>query len=88
MLASGRAGDEGALPIHQNAALLGATLRRGEEVGHRLGAGRRAYLVAAVGAVRINGTDAVELDGVAVWDETEITIEAREAGEIMLVDLP
>ena len=37
---------------------------------------------------RLNGTDAAELDGVAVWDETEITIEAREAGEIVLVDLP
>ncbi len=87
VLASGRTDDEGALPIHQDAALLGATLRPDEEVVHRLGAGRRAYLVPAVGAIRVNGIDVAELDGVAVWDETQITIEAREAAEIMLVDL-
>ena len=88
VLASGRAGDEGALPIHQDAALLGATLRPGEELVHQLGAGRRAYLVPAVGAIRVDGIDVAELDGVAVWDETRITIEASEAGEIVLVDLP
>ncbi len=77
VLASGRSGDEGALPIHQDVALLGATLRRGEEVVHRLDAGRRAYLVPAIGAVRVNGIDVAELDGVAVWDETKIAIEAR-----------
>jgi redox-sensitive bicupin YhaK (pirin superfamily) len=88
VLASGRAGDEGALPIHQDAALLGATLRPGEEVVHRLSTGRRAYLVSALGAIRVNGIDVAELDGVAVWDEERITIEAREVSEIMLFDLP
>ena len=88
VLASGRTGDEGALPIHQDAALLGAMLRPDQEVVHRLGAGRRAYLVPAGGAIRVNGIDVAERDGVAVWDETRITIEARESGEIMLFDLP
>ncbi len=88
VLASGRAGDENALPIHQDAALLGATLRPDEETVHRLSAGRRAYLVPAVGAIRVNGIDVAERDGVAVWDETEITIEALELCEIMLFDLP
>ncbi len=88
VLASGRASAEGALPIHQDAALLAATLRAGEEVVHRLNAGRRAYMVSAAGAIRVNGIDAAELDGVAVWDETQVTIEAREASEIMLFDLP
>ena len=88
VLASGRAGDAGALPIHQDAALLGATLRAGDEVVHRLGTGRRAYLVSALGAIRVNGIDVAELDGVAVWDEEGITIKARETGEIMLFDLP
>jgi redox-sensitive bicupin YhaK (pirin superfamily) len=88
VLASGRAGDAGALPIHQDAALLGATLRPGDEVVHRLGTGRRAYLVSALGAIRVNGIDVAELDGVAVWDEEGITIEARETSEIMLFDLP
>jgi redox-sensitive bicupin YhaK (pirin superfamily) len=88
ILASGRAGDDDALPIHQDAALLGATLEPGEAVVHELAAGRRAYLVPAQGAIRVNGIDVAELDGVAVWDESRLTIEAREAGEVVLVDLP
>ena len=85
---SGRTGDEDALPIHQDAALLGATLAPGEVVVHELRRGRRAYLVPAAGAIRVNGVDVAELDGVAVWDEERLTIEAREAGEVVLVDLP
>ena len=88
VLASGRAGAANALTIHQDAALLCATLRPGETVVHRMDAGRRAYLVSAMGAIGVNGTEAESLDGVAVWDEAEITIEARETGEIMLFDLP
>jgi len=88
VLASGRAGDAGALAIHQDVALLGATLRAGETVAHRLSPGRRAYLVPALGAIRVNGIDVAELDGVAVWDESRLTIEAREASEVVLVDLP
>jgi len=40
-LASGRDGDEDALPIHQDAALLGANLLAGQSVTHRLDPGRR-----------------------------------------------
>lgn len=88
VLASGRAGDEDALPIHQDAALFGATLDPGGTVVHELAAGRRAYLVPARGAICVNGNEVGERDGVAVWDETRLVIEAREAGEIVLVDLP
>ncbi len=88
VLASGRAGDAGALTIHQDAALLGATLLEGAAVTHRLSPGRRAYLVPARGAIRVNGFDVAELDGVAVRDESHVTIEASEASEVVLVDLP
>jgi redox-sensitive bicupin YhaK (pirin superfamily) len=50
--------------------------------------GRRAYLVSATGAVLVNGAEAAPLDGIAVWDESEIEIMAREPSEIMLFDLP
>ena len=88
MLASGRSGDADALPIHQDAALLCATLGGGEEVVHRLKPGRRAYLVSATGAVLVNGAESAPLDGIAVWDESEIEITARDPSEIMLFDLP
>jgi quercetin 2,3-dioxygenase len=87
-LASGRAGDDSALPIHQDAAILGATLLAGQSVTHRLDRGRRAYLIAARGAIEVNGTPAGARDGIAIADEPEITITAREDSEILLADLP
>jgi hypothetical protein len=86
-LASGRSGDEGALMIHQDAAILGATLAAGQTVTHQLGGGRKAYLVAAKGRLKVNGKEAKARDGVAVTDEREITIEALEDSELLLADL-
>jgi len=86
-LASGRAGDQGALAIHQDAAILGATLVKGQAVTHRLGGGRKVYLVAAKGRIAINGKEAKARDGVAVADEREIRIEALEDSEILLADV-
>ena len=91
-LASGRPGDvagqDGALPIHQDAAILGATLERGRSVSHRLDGGRRAYLVVARGAVEINGVKAAERDGATIGGEPEIIIAALADSEILLADLP
>ena len=99
-LASGRHGNaagepdraDGALPIHQDAAILGATLKAGQRVTHRLDGGRRAYLVVARGAVEINGVKAPvranERDGVTISGEPEITIAAVADSEILLADLP
>lgn len=87
-LASGRAGDDAALRIHQDAAILGAALTAGQTVTHRLGEGRRAYLVAARGAIAVNGTEIGARDGVTITDEPDITITAREDSEILLADLP
>ncbi len=87
-LASGRAGDEGALAIHQDAAILGATLSQGQSATHRLDTGRSAYLVPARGGIEVNGTRVEARDGVAITNETDITITALEESEILLADLP
>ena len=81
-------GPEGALPIHQDAAILGATLEAGQRVTHRLDGGRRGYLVVARGAVEINGMKAAERDGAIIGGEPEITIAAVADSEILLADLP
>jgi redox-sensitive bicupin YhaK (pirin superfamily) len=90
-LASGRPGDPtgqgGALVIHQDAAILGATLLAGQGVTHRLEPGRRAYLVPARGRIEVNGVAVNARDGVAVADEREIAITALEDSEILLADL-
>lgn len=87
-LASGR-GHADALTIHQDAALFGATLAAGETIVHGLGADRRAYLVAARGAIRVNGIAAATRDGVAISGEEQIEIAADGAEcEVVLVDVP
>lgn len=86
-LASGR-GHAGALEIHQDAALFGATLAAGDAITHGVGTDRRAYLVAARGAIRVNGVPAATRDGVAVAGEETIEIAADGAEcEIVLVDV-
>lgn len=87
-LASGRAGHEIALPIHQDAAVLGATLKSGATARYGLGADRKAYLVASEGRIRVNGIAADARDGVAVADEDGITVEALADAEVVLVDVP
>jgi redox-sensitive bicupin YhaK (pirin superfamily) len=89
VLASGRPQDDGtaALPLHADAAVLAGTLRAGETARLRTGAGRRAYLVPATGSVTVNGTQAGARDGVAISDESEVTIVANEDAEIVMVDV-
>ena len=87
-LASGRPGHEDALPINQDAAILGATLARGQRVSHHLEAGRQAYLVPARGRVRVNDVMVDARDGVTITEEPEITITALDDAEILLADLP
>jgi quercetin 2,3-dioxygenase len=88
VLASGRAGDEGALTIHQDAALLAATLSAGQVVTHTVEEGRALYLVPATGRLRLNGVDAGMRDGVVVRDVGVLSIEAVEEAEVVVVDVP
>lgn len=87
-LASGRAEHPDALPIHQDAALLGATLKAGQSVTHTLGAGRQAYLVPATGRLTVNGKPIAARDGLAIRDEDTIEITAEDDSELLLADLP
>lgn len=89
VLASGRAqdADSGALTIHQDAALLCATLPAGGVATHELGR-RLGYLVLARGRVRVNGVEVNARDGLAIKDEPTLTIEALEEAEVLLTDLP
>jgi redox-sensitive bicupin YhaK (pirin superfamily) len=90
LLASGRTEDANSdIPIiHQDAALLGASLSDGQSVTHALGSGRKAYLVPSKGALEVNSITAQERDGVVIVDETEIRITARGEAEFVLADLP
>ncbi|MEY3841834.1 MAG: hypothetical protein RLZZ542_944 [Pseudomonadota bacterium] len=85
VLASGDPGDD-ALTINADAKVLGATLKAGERLTYALAAGRRAYLVPAVGTVDVNGVSLNARDGAAIKDEAEITITAQDDAELVMVD--
>ena len=85
-LASGLESDAGVLPIRADARVAGATLTAGEATEYRLGAGRYAYLVAAKGAITVNGVHAGARDGLAIADEDVLRVVAEEDAEVVLVD--
>jgi hypothetical protein len=89
-LASGFEADisAGALPIRQDARLLAATLKPGQDVSHVLGAGRHAYLVLARGDVAAAGQKLGPRDGLALKDLGTIDIRALSEAEVLLVDAP
>lgn len=91
-LASGRVGDEGALPIHADAAVLGATLKQGQSVEHKLGVARQAYLVAALGTVTVMDSDGDSVtlgtrDGAVLRNVQSITVTAEEDAEVVVADV-
>ncbi len=85
-LASGSAADANALRIRADARVAGATLKAGQTTEYKLGAGRYAYLVAAKGAIEVNGVRAAARDGIAVADEDVLRVTAIDDAEIVLVD--
>lgn len=86
VLASGY-GDADALPIDADARLLGATLRAGAVIEHRLAPGVHAYLVSTGGRARVNEVLLAARDGAAIAGETVLVIAALDDTEIVLAEL-
>ena len=86
-LVASRDGREGSLKIHQDVSVYNAMLKAGEEVEHRLAAGRHAWLQVVRGAVELNGNKLGTGDGAAVSAEAALTVRAGEDAEIILFDL-
>jgi len=87
-LASGREGDGDAIPIQQDAAILGASLAAGERVTYGLEPGRRVYVVPTVAAVTINGIEVPPRAGVAIAAEQMLDITAKAPTELIVADVP
>lgn len=85
VLASGH-GETDALPIRQDAAVLGATLKSGEELTYEIKPGRFGYLVLAAGSIELNGEVLQARDGAAITGAATLTIKGVEAAEIVFVD--
>ncbi len=85
-LASAGAEEDDALPIRADAKIRAATLPAGQAIACALDPERHIYLVAPVGRIRVNGLDAQPRDGIAITDESTLTIEALDDAEIVMVD--
>ncbi|MBE7928701.1 pirin family protein [Pseudomonas saudiphocaensis] len=86
-LASGIEGDTDALPIRANARLVAATLSAGQVAQYPIAAGRKVYLVPATGRIEIGDVIASQGDGVAIRDETQLSVKALEDSEVVLMDV-
>ena len=81
-------GRDDSVTIHQDAAIYVARLAEGERAILTLAPGRRAWLHVATGRVQLKDYLMEAGDAVALTDESTITIEAREASEVVCFDLP
>ncbi len=88
VLASGFAADhaQGALSINADAQVLGTKMATGESIEYQLDPASFVYLVPVSGTIEINGQCADARDGVAIKGGGTISITARQATELVMVD--
>ena len=80
-------GAEGSVKINQDAKLFVTLLASGEEVTKSLDDKRYAWLQVAKGKVEVNGHKLHQGDGVAISEETKLTIKGTTEAEVLLFDL-
>ncbi len=88
VLASGMASRPGGIGIHQDAAVLGATLETGQTLDVELAPGRQAYVLTADGQLSIDGTELALRDGAVVDGVASFSIEALVDSDALIIDVP
>jgi redox-sensitive bicupin YhaK (pirin superfamily) len=83
VLASGMPDGIDAIPIRTDGKVLGATLLAGGQLQYDLGDFHPAYLVPARGSIEVNGIYLGMRDGIAVRDESRLTVSTSEDAEIV-----
>ncbi|HEY9467729.1 MAG TPA: pirin family protein [Vicinamibacterales bacterium] len=75
--------------INQDARMYAAVLGKGETINYPIASGRHAWVQGAAGDIEVNGMALKEGDGLAVSDESALTIRGAGArgGELLLFDL-
>jgi redox-sensitive bicupin YhaK (pirin superfamily) len=74
--------------IHQDASVHVASLAPGDEVVHRVGEGRGAYVYLIGGQARFDGESAGTGDAAKVTGDQSLTVTAEAPSELILVDVP
>jgi quercetin 2,3-dioxygenase len=80
-------GEDGSLPIRQEARLYLSTLQAGETVAHALKPGLHAWLQMLRGRAALNGQVLFAGDGAAVSEEERLEIRGQDDAEVLLFDL-
>lgn len=88
VLASGRAEhkEQGALFIHQDAAIFGGRLEKGTQVTQPIK--HQAYILASAGRFTVNGEELNKGDGAEITGTDSVTITADDDAEILIIDVP
>jgi redox-sensitive bicupin YhaK (pirin superfamily) len=80
-------GSDGALKMGADAAIFATTLTRGATLSQPLSPGRHAWLQVGTGTVYVGTQRLVEGDGLAISDDTTLTVQAEQDAELLLFDL-
>lgn len=81
-------GAEGSVTVHQDARVYAGLFDGDEDARLALGAGRRAYVHVARGAVSVNGTQLGAGDAARLEAEDAVSIARGRAAEVLVFDLP
>lgn len=76
-----------AVGIHQDASVHVASLAAGDEVVHRIGRGRGAYVYLIDGQARFDGQPAATGDAAKVTGQASLAVRAEAPSELILVDV-
>ncbi len=79
---------DGSLKVYQDMELWRWALNNEEESRFEVREGRHVWIQVVKGEVTVNGTTATTSDGLAIWDEQALSIQASQDSEILLFDLP
>ena len=76
-----------AVLVHQDAGVHVSSLPAGTSISHKFEEGTGGYLYLIEGAIRLNGEVLHTGDAAKIQDEPEITIEAEEPSELIMVQV-
>jgi redox-sensitive bicupin YhaK (pirin superfamily) len=79
---------DGSLKVYQDMELWRWALNNEEESRFEVREGRHVWIQVVKGEVTVNGTKANTSDGLAIWDEQALSVQASQDSEILLFDLP
>lgn len=74
--------------VHQDASVLVARLEAGTRVTHSLGTGRGVYSYVIEGRSKMDDVELATGDAAKVTDQGELTIDAADRTELIMVDVP